>query len=140
MKVTLNRENKYFYFIAENESNLLLNIDGSSSIGGENKGFSPMELMLSGMASCSTIDLLLILKKQKQIVDNIKIVATAERTDTKSKAFKSVNLHYILDGVISSLKLQKAIDLALTKYCSAILSLNPDVIITSSYHINKVED
>ncbi len=139
MKITLNRENKHFHFKAKNDSNILLNIDASADIGGENKGFRPMELMLSGIASCSSIDLLLILKKQKQIVDNIKIEASAERTTTNSKAFKSVNLHYILDGEIAPLKLERAIDLALTKYCSAILSLNPEVIISSSYVINKTE-
>ena len=140
MKITLNRENKHFHFKAKNDSGILLNIDASADIGGENKGFRPMELMLSGIASCSSIDLLLILKKQKQSVDNIKIEATAERTTTSSKAFKSVNLHYILDGKIEPLKLERAINLALTKYCSAILSLNPDVIVSSSYVINKTEE
>lgn len=136
MKITLNRENKHFHFKAINESNLELNIDASPEIGGEDKGFRPMELMLSAIASCSSIDLLLILKKQKQIVDNIMIEATAERTSTSSKEFKSVNLHYKLDGQITSSKLERAINLALTKYCSAILSLNPSIYITSSFSIN----
>jgi putative redox protein len=136
MKITLSRENEFFHFNAKNESNLNLNIDGSSSIGGENKGFSPMELMLSGMASCSTIDLLLILKKQKQLVSTINIEASAERMDTPAKEFKSVHLHYILEGEIVEKKLERAIDLAVSKYCSALLSLNPTIVITTDFSIN----
>lgn len=139
MKIKLNRVNKHFHFEARNESNVLLNIDASPEIGGEDKGFRPMELMLSGMASCSTIDLLLILKKQKQIVSDIKIEATAERTETSSKEFKSVNLHYVLTGEISINKLERAIDLALTKYCSAILSINPNISVTTSYTVKAIE-
>ena len=136
MKITLNRKNEHFHFKAVNESNLELNIDASPEIGGEDKGFRPMELMLSAVASCSSIDLLLILKKQKQEVVHIKIEATAKRTATNSKEFESVNLHYILDGEIKVQKLERAIDLALTKYCSAILSLNPIIEVTSSFSIN----
>lgn len=136
MKIKLSRENDLFHFNAKNASNLNLDIDGSPSIGGENKGFTPMELMLSGMASCSTIDLLLILKKQKQIVDSINIEASAERMETPAKEFKSVHIHYILEGEIAGAKLERAIDLAISKYCSALLSLNPTIVVTSSFTVN----
>jgi|SRR5690554_1121974 len=135
MKITLNRKNEFFHFTAQNESGLSLEIDGSPEIGGENKGFRPMELMLSGMASCSTIDLLLILKKQKQLVSDIRIETSGERSSSPAKEFTNVHLHYILTGEISSDKLERAINLAITKYCSAILSLHPDIKVTSSYEI-----
>ncbi|WP_107037760.1 OsmC family protein [Brumimicrobium mesophilum] len=135
MKITLDRKNEFFHFTAQNESGLSLEIDGSPEIGGENKGFRPMELMLSGMASCSTIDLLLILKKQKQVVTDIKIETSGERSSGVAKEFKSVHLHYILTGEISSDKLERAIKLAITKYCSALLSLDPKIEVTSSYEI-----
>ncbi|RYM31290.1 OsmC family peroxiredoxin [Brumimicrobium glaciale] len=135
MKIKLDRKNEFFHFTAQNESGLSLEIDGSPEIGGENKGFRPMELMLSGIASCSTIDLLLILKKQKQVVEDISIETSGERSESDAKEFKSVHLHYILTGAISSSKLERAIDLAITKYCSALLSLDPNIEVTSSYEI-----
>jgi uncharacterized OsmC-like protein len=135
MKIKLDRKNEFFHFTAHNESGLSLEIDGSPEIGGENKGFRPMELMLSGIASCSSIDLLLILKKQKQVVKDINIEVSAERTTSAAKQFKSVHLHYILTGEISSSKLERAIDLAITKYCSALLSLDPNIEVASSYEI-----
>lgn len=135
MKLSLERKNNAFHFEAKNDTGLLLNIDGSPEIGGEEKGFRPMELMLSGIASCSTIDLLLILKKQRQTVENIKIEAYAERTKDDSKKFKSIELHYIVFGEIANLKLEKAIDLSITKYCSAIQSLQPEIEIKTSFSI-----
>ncbi|PWH86729.1 OsmC family protein [Brumimicrobium oceani] len=135
MKIKLDRKNEFFHFTAQNESGLSLEIDGSPEIGGENKGFRPMELMLSGIASCSTIDLLLILKKQKHLVSDIRIETSGERSSSPAKEFTSVHLHYILTGEISSDKLERAINLAITKYCSAILSLHPDIKVTSSYEI-----
>ena len=135
MKIKLNRKNKAFHFKAKNESNLSLDIDGSPEIGGENKGFRPMELLLSGIASCSTIDLLLILKKQRQVVEDIRIEASAERTLEDSKKFKSIHLHYLIYGKISPVKLEKALKLSLTKYCSALQSLDSEININSSYKI-----
>src|SRR5690554_7429749 len=106
MKITLNRKNEFFHFAAQNESGLNLEIDGSPEIGGENKGFRPMDLMLSGIASCSNIDLLLILKKQKQVVKEIDIEVSAERATSDAKEFKNVYLHYLITGEISSDKLE----------------------------------
>jgi uncharacterized OsmC-like protein len=139
MKITINRQNKAFHFRAKNESNLNLDIDASFEIGGENNGFRPMELLLSGIATCSTIDLLLILKKQKQIVEDITIEAIAERTTEDSKKFKSIQLHYLVYGEISPVKMEQALALSITKYCSAIQSLDPAIRIKSSYKIIKNE-
>tara|TARA_R110002050_G_scaffold268372_1_gene410402 strand:- start:11 stop:421 length:411 start_codon:yes stop_codon:yes gene_type:complete len=136
MKVTLTRKNKAFHFEAINEADLILNIDGSPEIGGENKGFRPMELLLSGIASCSTIDLLLILKKQRQAVEDIKIEGTAERSTEAAKEFKKIHLHYIIEGEVVTDKMEHAIDLSINKYCSAIQSLSPAIEITTSFKIN----
>ena len=137
MRIHLKRKNQAFNFEAENESGLRLNTDGSPQIGGENLGFRPMELVLTGVASCSTIDLLLILKKQRQEVTDIEIIADAVRTEDDAKRFEKISLTYIVSGKVEETKLQKAIDLALTKYCSAVLSLNPDIEIKSEYKIQE---
>ena len=66
MEVKLKRVNKAFHFEAVNENKIKVNIDASPAIGGEDKGVRPMELLLMGVAGCASIDLGLILKKQKQ--------------------------------------------------------------------------
>lgn len=135
MKLFLERKNNAFHFEAKNETGLTLSTDGSPEIGGENKGFRPMELVLSGIASCSSIDLLLILKKQRQIVNDIKIEVTAKRNENDSKSFKEIHLHYIISGNIKLSKMDQALELSITKYCSAIQSLNPEITINTSYKI-----
>jgi putative redox protein len=62
MKVELKRKNKAFHYEAKSGEHVI-NIDGNSAIGGENKGARPMELLLMGLAGCASIDLGLILKK-----------------------------------------------------------------------------
>lgn len=135
MKIILERKNNATHFEAKNETGLLLNIDGSAQVGGENKGFRPMELLLSGIASCSTIDLLIILNKQRQLVNDIAIEVVAERTRDDSKKFAKIHLHYKVQGCIEPSKMSRALDLSIIKYCSAIQSLNAEVIITTSYKI-----
>ena len=84
MKVELNRKNKLFHFEATNEEKIRVNIDASPEIGGENKGVRPMELVLMGLGGCASIDLGLILKKQRQELDDYKISIEAQRTISKT--------------------------------------------------------
>jgi uncharacterized OsmC-like protein len=63
MNIELNLKNGKFHFEAQNEQGNILQLDASPAIGGENKGFRPMETLLAGLGGCSAIDILSILKK-----------------------------------------------------------------------------
>ena len=136
MKINLKRVNRAFHYEASNNENLKVNIDANPVIGGEGKGVRPMELVLMGLAGCASIDLGLILKKQRQEIIDYQVHATAERKEDDGKPFKSINLHFIIKGNIDEEKLKKAIELTLTKYCSVALSLNKEIAITYSYKVN----
>lgn len=135
MKVNLKRVNNAFHYEALTIDNIKVDIDANPAIGGEGKGTRPMELVLMGVAGCASIDLGLILKKQKLELTDYKVEVSAERNDNVAKTFKSINLHFILFGDLEDSKVARAIDLTLTKYCSVVLSLDKDVEITSTYEI-----
>ena len=135
MKVNLKRVNQAFHYEAVNEDKIKVNIDANPAIGGEGKGSRPMELVLMGLAGCASIDLGLILKKQRQELDDFQIEVAATRDETSAKAFKIIHLHFILTGNLAPDKVEKAIELTLTKYCSVALSLDKNIEITYSYTI-----
>lgn len=135
MKIKLNRINKVFHFEGETEDKLIVNIDGNPSIGGEGKGVRPMELVLMGLAGCASIDIGLILKKQRLVVDDYQVAVSSTRNDDEGKSFKTIELHFIFTGELDDKKINRAIDLALTKYCSVALSLNENIELNYSYII-----
>ncbi len=135
MKVNLKRVNNAFHYEASTEDRIKVNIDANPIIGGEGKGARPMELLLMGVAGCASIDLGLILKKQKQELTNYNVEVEAERNENVAKNFKCINFHFILYGNLEDTKVERAIDLTLTKYCSVALSLDKAIEITSTYEI-----
>lgn len=94
-----------------------------------------MQLVLMGLAGCASIDLGLILKKQRQELVDYEVEVKAERNEDTAKAFKSIHLHFVLIGNLDVNKVEKAIELTLTKYCSVALSLSKDIELTSSFEI-----
>jgi putative redox protein len=135
MKVNLKRVNTAFHYEASTEDKITVAIDANPAIGGEGKGTRPMELLLMGVAGCASIDLGLILQKQKQELEDYRVEVTATRNDNIAKNFKSIELHFILFGNLEDLKVARAIELTLTKYCSVVLSLNAAIEVTSTYEI-----
>ena len=135
MKVNLKRVNEAFHYEALTTDKIKVNIDANPAIGGEGKGTRPMELLLMGVASCASIDLGLILKKQKQKLLDHEVEVTASRNDNVAKTFKAINLHFILWGDLDSSKVERAIELTLTKYCSVALSLDKEIEITTTFTI-----
>lgn len=136
MEVKLQRVNDAVHFIAQGTSNVDIHIDGSPDIGGENAGARPMELILMGLASCGAIDIIGILKKQRQRVDRFDVTVDAERAEEYPKVFKKINVHYIVSGNVEEEKLKRAINLSKDKYCSATHMLNKTAEINYTYEIN----
>lgn len=125
---------------AVNESGATLQMDGTEEIGGINAGFRPMQMLLAAAGGCSAIDVISILKKQRQNPDDIKIEVTGNRVnvDTYSE-FKSIHIHFTLTGSLDDNKVSRAIELSLTKYCSVSKMLEKTATITSSYDIVRTE-
>lgn len=138
MKIELNRVDDAFHMEGRGMSSVVVNMDAAVDIGGKNAGARPMELMLMGLGGCTSIDLILILKKQRQPLKDIKIEVTGEREQiegTEMKPFKKINIHYRLYGELDPARVEKAISLSMDKYCSATAQLRPSAEITHSYEI-----
>ena len=136
MKVTVKRINDKVHLRADNGMGNTVDADGSEKVGGEGKGFRPMQLVLAAIASCTTMDLVPILEKQRQRLDDLSITVTGERPDTVPSPFSSIHLHYDLFGEIDESKAARAVELAVTKYCSVGEMLKQSVDITYDFSIN----
>lgn len=123
---------------AKNEEGGIIRMDGTRSIGGLEGGFSPMQLLLAGVGGCSAIDIIRILKKQKQELTDLQIIVDGDRVkkDTYSE-FEKIHLHFDFKGILDPKKVARAINLSLDKYCSVSKILEQATTITHSYSINK---
>lgn len=139
MKITINRLNDAVHMEAKNEDGAFLHMDGTDEIGGINGGFRPMQMLLAAVGGCSAIDVIGILKKQRLNPDEFQVEVTGERVDVDTYSeFKSIHIHFILKGShLNEGKVERAIDLSLTKYCSVSKTLEKTAKITSSYKIVK---
>lgn len=136
MKIELKRLKPPFNFEAHNEQGQTIKIDGAPDIGGHNNGFRPMELLVAGVGGCSAIDVVLILEKQRQKVDDLEIVLHAERRDEIPKIFTKIEVEYLFKGEIEAHKAERAIALTMEKYCSVTTILEATCEITHSFKIN----
>ena len=127
MKITLERKTAPFHFEAHNERDMVVSMDASKNIGGLEMGASPMEFVLMGLGGCASIDLGLILSKQKQELKDFKLNILGKRDSTPAKAFNAIQLHFVLYGDLDANKVKKALDLTLNKYCSVALSLSKNI-------------
>ncbi len=139
MRVELSRVDDAFHFEAIGASGIAQHLDANTDIGGHNKGARPMEMILMGLGGCTAIDVILILKKQRQIIDDLKISLDGERVKiegTEMSPFRKINIHFAFKGELDASKVEKAIKLSMEKYCSATAQLSPSAEITHSYSIN----
>lgn len=136
MQVELVRVDDAFHFEALGKSGVAQHIDAAADIGGHNAGARPMEMMLMGLAGCSAIDVILILKKQKQVIEDFRLKVDGLREkDAIPAPFKKIHITYLLKGQLDPEKVRRAIDLSMDKYCSATAQLRPSTEITYSFEI-----
>ena len=111
MKITLNRLNDDFLFECTNSQGNSIFLDNTSQPGA--KGVSPMESVLMAVAGCSGIDVVSILKKQRQEITDFKAEVEGERIVVEdAKPFKSITVKFFLEGKIDPKKALKASELS----------------------------
>lgn len=137
MQVELVRVDDAFHFEALGKSGVAQHIDGAVDIGGHNAGARPMEMLLMGLAGCSAIDVILILQKQKQVIEDFRLKVDGLREkDAIPAPFKKIHITYLLKGQLNADKVKRAIDLSMDKYCSATAQFRPSADITYSFELN----
>lgn len=136
MKIELKRVNNATHLEAKNEAGNTISLDGSPAIGGQDLGFRPMQLLLAGLGSCSTMDVISILNKQKQDLRHIEITVDGEREQgVEPSLFRDIHVHFKLFGNVEEAKAQRAIDLSMTKYCSVAKTLEATAKITYDFEL-----
>ncbi|MFW6388049.1 MAG: OsmC family protein [bacterium] len=124
--------------MAENEGGNAIHVDGAEAIGGENAGFRPMQLLLAALGSCASMDVVPILKKQRQDVRDVQVRIDGERKpDATPSPFTSIHIHFTVYGNVDSAKAERAVSLAVEKYCSVAESLAENINLTHSCSVES---
>lgn len=136
IKIELARVDDGVAMEAVNESGKKILMDGSPADGGHDLGMRPMQTLLAAMGACSAVDVINILRKQREDLKDIKITVTGERQkDVTPSLYTEVHAHYKLFGNISEDKARKALDLSVGKYCSVAKTLEKTARVTYSFEI-----
>lgn len=123
---------------ATNEEGRSIQMDGSPNIGGENLAPRPMQVVLMALAGCTSIDVLSVLKKKRQVVEDYDVEVTAEREEGKVPSlFTDIHIKFILKGDLDPDKVERACKLSADKYCSVSRLLEKTANITWSFTINR---
>ena len=137
MEINLIRKSGKFNFEAENSAGYTVELDAKPAIGGEGKGFRPMETLLIGLGGCSGIDVVNVLTKQKEPLDDIKIKINATRRDEIPEIFEVINIHFDLYGNLNQQKAERALALTFEKYCSVSNILGRSATINFTFTIHN---
>lgn len=106
-------------FEATDSNGHKVRMDSSPETGGENFGIRPMQMLIMGLGGCSGIDIISILKKQRQTVDKFQIHIDGEREAGKEPSlWKKAQIVFELKGEIDAEKARRACELSMEKYCS----------------------
>ena len=107
-------------FEAMGESEIVQKIDADISVGGDNNGPRPMELIAMGLGGCTAMDVISILQKKKQPVMDFQVRVHADRADEHPKVFTQAVIEYLVTGrSVDEAAVMRAIGLSAEKYCPA---------------------
>tara|TARA_R110002126_G_scaffold181187_4_gene330003 strand:- start:5302 stop:5736 length:435 start_codon:yes stop_codon:yes gene_type:complete len=128
-------------FESDNPSGLNLVMDAGEDSGGQGEGYRPKALMLASLAGCSGLDVVSLLKKMQAEVVDFKIEVTAELTDEHPKYYKNVKVDYhFTDAELQPKKIQKAVNLSVTKYCGVMEMFRQFADVKTEIHLHNLEN
>ena len=124
IQIDLSRVSGDYGFEARDAYGHTVIMDTSTEGGGNDFGIRPMQMMLMGLGGCSGIDIVAILKKQRQPIEGFRMHIEAEREKGKEPAlWENIHIRFELVGNIDSAKAHKACELSMDKYCSVAETL-----------------
>lgn len=125
-------------FLGETETSHAIVMDGSPEGGGRNLGPRPMETLLVGMGGCTAYDVVTILKKSRQEIQDVYVEIDADRAPTDPKVFTRIHLHFVVKGrAVKPEMVERAISLSAEKYCSASIMLGKTAEMTHDFEIQE---
>lgn len=119
-------------FAGETDSGYHINMDG------DKQDISPMESVLVAVGACSSVDVVEIMRKARQNMQDCRCELKAERADDAPRVFTKIHAHYVVTGTdINEKHVARAVQLSAEKYCSVMMMLHDSVAITTSYAIEQ---
>ncbi|BEQ18491.1 OsmC family protein [Neisseria meningitidis] len=123
-------------FVGTTESGHSVVMEGSAAEGAAKRGPSPLEMLLLGVAGCSSIDVVMIAEKQRQKVTDCRATVTAKRADDAPRVFTEIHIHFKVFGHdLKESAIERAVQMSAEKYCSASIMLGKAAKITHSFEI-----
>jgi putative redox protein len=120
-------------FTGKNENGQEVSLDAPPKVGGDGKGFRPKELLLDGIAGCTAMDVISILRKMQVLPESFRVEVEAEETSEHPIIFKNFHLKYFVKGDVPQEKLERAIELSQTRYCGVTAMFNSFAEVTHEY-------
>jgi len=123
-------------FVATDSMGHSIVTDASKQVGGEGSGFSPLQLLLAALGGCTGIDIVDIMRKQRQQIDDLEMVVSGERVKEPPRVYSNIHVEYRVKGKdVKEKAVKRAIQLSEDKYCSVGAMLKAKAKMTSSYAI-----
>lgn len=124
-------------FEGETESNHKIWMDMAEKSGGHDQGPRPGDLVLVSLAGCTAVDVVIILKKMREQLDDLEVIVNSEKVDQHPRVYKNIQIQFNLKGKnLKDESVKKAIELSLDKYCSVKTMLEKTAEISYGYSIN----
>lgn len=123
-------------FVATDTMGHSIVTDSTKASGGEGSGFTPLQLLLAAFGACTGIDVVDILRKQRQQIDDVEIIVSGERVKEPPRLYSGISIEYRVKGKdVSEKAVERAIQLSEEKYCSVGAMLKAKAHVSSSYII-----
>jgi putative redox protein len=133
MSVVTARWNGDLRFVAVDEDHHGVVMDSPS---GDYVGMRPMEMVLAGLAGCTGMDVISILRKQRQDVSSMTVTVHGDQHDERPRGWATITVTYEIVGTdIKPEFIERAIQLSEEKYCAVRGSLTPEIAFTSTYRV-----
>ncbi|WEK36290.1 MAG: OsmC family protein [Candidatus Pseudobacter hemicellulosilyticus] len=124
IKIDVERMEGDYGFQATDANGHTVRMDSNPESGGTNYGVRPMQMLLMGLGGCSGIDVVSILKKQRQVIDGFSMTIEGEREPERTPSlWQDITIVFTLKGDIDPDKARRACELSMDKYCSVAETL-----------------
>ena len=111
-------------------------LGANPKVGGDNDGFRPMELIATGLAGCTAMDVISILSKKRQQVTDFEVQVHASQADEHPRVFTGATIEYFVTGRgVDEAAVVRAMQLSAVRYCPAQAMFNQIMPIELKYHI-----
>ena len=136
VRAVVRRRNAAVHFVAETDSGGRVPIAGAPAVGGQGLGARPMELVLSAQGGCAGIDVVGMLARLRQPVDDLIVTVEGDRTTGEPAVFERIHLHFAVAGPTDERAVRRAVELSMDKYCSVARMLERSATITYSHALS----